>query len=92
MKNFQLKNPQKIYIWKVISTKNLPLILHTRNLTPKDFWFQVGQFVRCEIKEMQLIGYKYIKDHYGNDVEEVYQTTGKFMKKEVIEEYNKKVR
>ena len=86
--NYQLKKPMKIYIWKVISRTNMPLIMHTSNLSPKDFYFQIGQFVRSEILEMQLIGYKYIKDHYGNDIEEVYQTTGKFMKKEIIENYN----
>ena len=36
----------------------------------------------------KLIGYKFVKDHYGRDVEEVFQNTGKFMKQEIIDTYN----
>ena len=86
--NYTLKNPIKYYIWSVKSKQNHNSIYITDKLAPKDFWFQVGQFVRTEITEMELIGYKFIKDHWGTDVEKVYKTTGKFMKKEIIENYN----
>lgn len=86
--NYTLKNPTKYYIWSVKSKKNHNSIYITDKLSPKDFWFQVGQFVRTEITEMELIGHKFVKDHYGTDVEKVYKTTGKFMKKEIIENYN----
>jgi len=87
--NFTLKNPQKFYIWSVKSKQNSNQIMITDKLSPKDFYFQVGQFIQSQITEMKLIGYKIIKDHWGNDVEEVYQNTGKFMKQEIIDAYNK---
>lgn len=86
--NYTLKNPRKYYIWSVKSKKNHNSIHLTDRLTPKDFWFQVGQFVGTEITEMKLIGYKLIKDHWGTDVEEIFENTGKFMKKEIIDAWN----
>ena len=88
MSNFNLKNPQKFYIWSVKSYRNPRTIYTIDRLTPKDFHFQVGQFVGTRISEMKLIGYKFVKDHYGRDVEEVFQNTGKFMKQEIIDTYN----
>ena len=86
--NYTLKNPRKSYIWSVKSKKNHNSIYLTDRLSPKDFVFQIGQFVGTEITEMKLIGYKITKDYYGNDVEEIFQNTGKFMKKEIIEAWN----
>jgi len=86
--NYILKNPQKFYIWSVKSRQNPNQILLTDKLSPKDFYFQVGQFVGTHINEMKLIGYKIVKDHWGNNIEEVFQNTGKFMKKEIISAYN----
>ena len=86
--NYTLKNPHKYYIWSVKSRQNSNQILLTDRLSPKDFWFQIGQFVGTHINEMKLIGYKIVKDHWGNDVEEIFQTTGKFMKKEIIDAHN----
>ena len=37
---------------------------------------------------MKLIGYKMVKDHWGNDVEEIYENTGKFMKKDILQAFN----
>jgi len=86
--NYTLKNPHKYYIWSVKSRQNQRQILLTDRLSPKDFWFQIGQFVGTHINEMKLIGYKIVKDHWGNDVEEIFQTTEKFMKKEIIDAHN----
>ena len=88
MSNFTLKNPSKLYIWSVKSYRNPRTIYITDILAPKDFNFQVGQFVGTKINEMKLIGYKFIKDHYGRDVEEVFENTGKFMKQEIIDIHN----
>jgi len=90
--NYTLKNPQKFYIWSVKSKQNNVSIYITDRLSPKDFWFQVGQFVRTEITEMELIGYKFIKDHWCNDVEKIYKTTNKFMNKNIIDNYNNGVK
>ena len=57
--NFKLKNPQKFYLWSVKSYQNYRTIMVTSKLSPKDFNFQVGQFVRSNISEMELIGFKY---------------------------------
>lgn len=86
--NYTLKNPRKSYIWSVKSNQNQTAIYHTSKLAPKDFSFQVGQFVGTEITEMKLIGYKLVKDYWGTDVEEVFENTGKFMKKEIIDAWN----
>jgi len=86
--NFTLKKPLKFYIWSVKSYGNTRQIFTTDKLSPKDFWFQVGQFIGTPIKEMKLIGYKMVKDHWGRDIEEVFQETGKFMKQEIIDNYN----
>ena len=86
--NFTLKNPIKIYIWSVISYGNPRMIMKTSNLSPKDFHFQVGQFVQSSISEMKLIGYKYIKDHFGNDVEETFENTNKVMKQSILDQHN----
>jgi len=86
--NYTLKNPRKSYIWQVKSKRNQTTIYLTDKLSPKDFVFQVGQFVKTEITEMKLIGYKLVKDHWGRDVDEVFENTGKFMKKEIIEAWN----
>lgn len=86
--NFQLKNPRRYYIWSVKSVHNYRQIFLTNRLKPKHFYFEVGQFVKSPILDMELIGYKYVKDHFGNDVEEVFETTGKKMCPEIIEAYN----
>lgn len=86
--NYTLKNPRKSYIWSVKSKKNQPTIYITNQLAPKDFGFQVGNYVGTEIIEMKLIGYRLVKDHWGNDVEETFENTGKFMKKEIIDAWN----
>lgn len=86
--NFTLKTPQKYYIWSVVSYRNFRQIYTTDKLAPKDFWFQVGQFVRTPITEMKLIGYRIVKDHWGRDIEESFENTGKFMKQEVLDFYN----
>tara|TARA_R110000744_G_scaffold371095_1_gene481894 strand:+ start:374 stop:670 length:297 start_codon:yes stop_codon:yes gene_type:complete len=86
--NYTLKNPRKYYIWSVRSMRNQTSIYHTSKLAPKDFCFQVGQFVGTEITEMKLIGYKLVKDYWGRDVEETFENTGKFMKKEIIDAWN----
>lgn len=86
--NFQLKNPRRYYIWSVKSVHNCTQIFLTDKLKPRDFWFQVGQFVNSPIVDMELIGYKYVKDHFGNDVEEVFKTTGKKMCPQILEDYN----
>lgn len=87
--NFTLKNPMKIYIWSVKSYRNPRMIMKTSKLSPKDFHFQVGQFVQSSISEMKLIGYKYIKDHFGRDVEETFENTNKFMKQSILDDHNK---
>ena len=87
--NFTLKNPMKIYIWSVKSYRNPRMIMKTSKLSPKDFHFQVGQFVASSISEMKLIGYKYIKDHFGRDVEETFENTNKFMKQSILDDHNK---
>lgn len=86
--NFTLKNPMKIYIWSVKSYRNPRMIMKTSKLSPKDFHFQVGQFVASSISEMKLIGYKYIKDHFGRDVEETFENTNKFMKQSILDDHN----
>jgi hypothetical protein len=86
--NFTLKNPMKIYIWSVKSYRNPRMIMKTSKLSPKDFHFQVGQFVQSSISEMKLIGYKYIKDHFGRDVEETFENTNKFMKQSILDDHN----
>ena len=86
--NFTLKTPQKYYIWSVKSRGNQTRIFTTYTLSPKDFYFQVGQFVDSYITKMELIGYKIVKDHWGNDVEKIYETTGKYMKQEILDNYN----
>jgi|TARA_B110001450_G_scaffold233151_1_gene236237 hypothetical protein len=86
--NFTLKNPMKIYIWSVKSYRNPRMIMKTSKLSPKDFHFQVGQFVQSSISEMKLIGYKYIKDHFGNDVEETFENTNKVMKQSILDQHN----
>ena len=86
--NFTLKNPIKIYIWSVKSYRNPRMIMKTSKLSPKDFHFQVGQFVQSSISEMKLIGYKYIKDHFGNDVEETFENTNKVMKQSILDQHN----
>jgi hypothetical protein len=86
--NFTLKNPMKIYIWSVKSYRNPRMIMKTSQLSPKDFHFQVGQFVQSSISEMKLIGYKYIKDHFGRDVEETFENTNKIMKQSIIDAHN----
>ena len=86
--NFNLKNPIKYYIWSVVSQGNFRQIFTTSNLSPKNFHFEVGQFVGTPIKEMKLIGYRFVKDHYGRDIEETFENTGKFMKQEIIDNYN----
>ena len=86
--NFTLKNPMKIYIWSVKSYRNPRTIMKTSKLSPKDFHFQVGQFVQSSISEMKLIGYKYIKDHFGNDVEETFENTNKVMKQSILDQHN----
>jgi hypothetical protein len=86
--NFTLKNPMKIYIWSVKSYRNPRMIMKTSKLSPKDFHFQVGQFVKSSISEMKLIGYKYIKDHFGRDVEETFENTNKFMKQSILDDHN----
>lgn len=75
-------------MWSVISRMEIRRIMLTDKLTPKDFWFQVGQFNRSEITEMKLIGYKLIKDHWGKDVEETFLDTNKFMKQSVLDTHN----
>ncbi|MCP3698108.1 MAG: hypothetical protein GY920_06065 [Aliivibrio sp.] len=87
-KNFTLKNPLKIYIWSVKSVGNKRMIMFTLQLSPKDFDFQVGQFIGSPITEMKLIGYKYVKDHFGHDVEETFQNTNKFMKQSILDHHN----
>jgi hypothetical protein len=37
---------------------------------------------------MKLIGYKYIKDHFGRDVEETFENTNKIMKQSIIDAHN----
>ena len=64
------------------------MIMKTSKLSPKDFHFQVGQFVQSSISEMKLIGYKYIKDHFGNDVEETFENTNKVMKQSILDQHN----
>ena len=86
--NFTLKNPMKIYIWSVKSFRNPRMIMKTSKLSPKDFHFQVGQFVQSSISEMKLIGYKYVKDHFGNDVEETFENTNKVMKQSILDQHN----
>lgn len=86
--NYTLKNPKKNYIWLVRARGQKPTVYLTYSLNPKDFYFQVGQYVDAYISSMELIGYKIVKDHYGHDVEDIYQTTGKFMKKEILDNYN----
>ena len=86
--NFTLKNPRKYYIWSVVSHHNIRQIYTTDKLAPKDFWFQVGQFVGTSIYEMKLIGYKIVKDHWSRDVEEIFENTGKFMSQEIIDDHN----
>jgi len=86
--NFTLKNPMKIYIWSVKSYRNPRMIMKTSKLSPKDFHFQVGQFVQSSISEMKLIGYKYVKDHFGNDVEETFENTNKVMKQSILDQHN----
>ncbi len=86
--NFTLKNPIKIYIWSVKSYRNPRMIMKTSKLSPKDFHFQVGQFVQSSISEMKLIGFKYIYDHFGRDVEETFENTNKIMKQSIIDAHN----
>jgi len=86
--NFTLKNPMKIYIWSVKSYRNPRMIMKTSKLSPKDFHFQVGQFVQSSISEMKLIGYKYVKDHFGRDIEETFENTNKVMKQSILDQHN----
>ena len=86
--NYTLKNPRKSYIWQVKSKRNQTTIYLTDKLAPKNFCFEVGQFVGTEITEMKLIGYKLVKDHWERDGEETFENTGKFMKKEIIDAWN----
>jgi hypothetical protein len=37
---------------------------------------------------MKLIGYKYIKDHFGRDIEETFENTNKFMKQSILDDHN----
>ena len=37
---------------------------------------------------MKLIGYKFIKDHWGNDIEETFLDTNKVMKQSIIDAHN----
>tara|TARA_R110000822_G_scaffold7052_2_gene29230 strand:- start:172 stop:468 length:297 start_codon:yes stop_codon:yes gene_type:complete len=87
-KNYTLKNPIKFYLWSVKSYQNKRTIYVTQTLSPKDFNFQVGQFVGTKISEMKLIGYKFIKDHWGNDIEETFLDTNKVMKQSIIDAHN----
>lgn len=89
MSNYTLKKARKSYIWSVKSSRNFRMIMLTSKLNPKDdFWWEVGRFIDSEISEMKLIGYKYTKDHYNRDVEEVFENTGKFMNEDVIKTHN----
>ena len=89
MSNYTLKKPRKSYIWSVKSSRNFRMIMITSKLNPNDdFWWEVGRFIDSAISEMKLIGYKYTKDHYNRDVEEVFENTGKFMNEDVIKTHN----
>jgi len=91
--NFTLKNPQKSYIWSV-ETKGGQTFIHlTTKLTLSELQFhhQVGQCINKEIKEMRLIGYELVKDHWGNDVETIYKNTNTFMKQEILDTFNNSI-
>jgi len=89
--NYQLKTPLKTYIWSVKQTRGARVIMLTDRLAPKDFHFQVGQFLDSKISEMKLIGHRYVKDHYGNDIEEVFTNSGKLMKQEIVDLFNSRM-
>jgi hypothetical protein len=86
--NFTLKNPTKFYIWSIKSRSNFRTIMLTDKLSPKDFHFQVGQFIASNISEMKLIGEKFIYDHWGTEQEEIFFNKNKFMKQSIIDDYN----
>ena len=88
MENYNLKNPTRSYIWSVKSEGSITKIMITSNRTPKDFWHQVGQFIDGKIIEMKLIGYKITKDYFGNDKEDVFINSNKFMKQSLVDSHN----
>jgi len=88
MENYNLKKPKKNYMWSVKSVNDTQKIMITSNLAPKDFWFQCGQFIDGKIIEMKLIGYKITKDYFGNDKEDVFINSNKFMKQSIIDAHN----
>jgi len=90
--NYELKNPRKYYMWSIKSGCKCRRIMFTINLNPKpiDFYHQIGQFIESPIKEMKLIGYKLVKDHYGNDTEEIFENTITYMLQKNTDNHNKK--
>lgn len=89
-KNFTLKKPRRFYIIKVDSTVGSRVFYITKlKLYYGDFYFQVGQFIqKAHIKSIKYIGTYLIKDHFGNDREEVFENSKRVFPQELIETFN----
>ena len=88
--NFTLKTPQRDWIIKVETTAGsrvfyIPVLKPTYGR----FWFFVGQFIQGQrIKSIKYIGQHFVKDHYGNDTEEVFENINREFPTDLIEAFN----
>ncbi len=89
-KNFTLKTPTRHWIIKVDSTAG-SRVFYIPKLKPSygRFWFHVGQFIQGHrIKSIKYIGQHLVKDHWGNDTEEIFETSKRVFPQELIEAFN----
>jgi len=89
-KNFTLKKPRKFYIIKVDSTHGFRLqYIPKLKLTYGEFYFYIGQFIqKAHIKSIKYIGTYLVKDHFGNDTEEIFENSKRIFPQDLIEAFN----